>query len=1031
MVSDNSGRTSSFPVRHCLVAFILLVSCLFMVLPGCKTGKMSIQEALDHALAFQETYKSLPPRGLGATIERSVKYYKDPPIVPKEFLKPQKRYTDEDLEALSSTFTNKGGSDSGPFSRWSGLSQSHCWRFRAYDEFLLGNISLALRMIDFAVKTSKHEITTAMALGCKAIFLSEIGDYKSAEQNLSKMNSYFGTWRSTTKRPPSDPRFLTVQRSIARGRASIYFAQGNLKEAESEYYQAIYWIERLMKDSGGRLWWYPEAKFYLARVLMWQGRLTEAEIVLREAIRLGQMKVLPHCYILLSNIFFEQGRFEDASVCARTALHMAMTLRVPIDAFIRANARATYARALLAMGKPEKALEQYNLIEKDLKTDPETFDRRFKGNTYWGLALLMNGDADGAIHKFEFALNQIKNQLSQDQYVLAELETLRAMALSEAGKREEALEEFERHVPKLLKNWQAKGGESAKQNVRAFKFKLLLEAYIALLAEDQNIDQVEKSFYLVGTLQDKMIGRAVALSSARAEVNDPELAALMRQQQDLEIKLAALKNRLSNLFYAPPELINTKVAEELQELVITLNFAAATLVQEIKNRYPDYANLINPDNIDVAKARNTLDENEALISIFTGEKHSFVWAVPKNGPVALAKVPIGKEKMADMVGKLRNALNPGNASTTTEIPPYDLALAYRLYEKTLKPVANGWKQAKNLLVVTQGPLGQIPLAILPTTPNFKPETDNVKPIFSNYQNIDWLIKSHSVTVLPSASALVNLRSIAARKTEMVAFVGFGDPYFNMAQMHRAESPAQQGNALLSTRSGPIQVRGIRVTEAGALDKKKITSLNIGMLNRLPDTREEVISIATTLKADFEQAVFLGKQASEQTVKSLDLSKRKVVVFATHGLVPGDLDGLDQPALALSPPDVTGDEGEDGLLTMGEIMGLDLNADWVVLSACNTGAGEGAGAEAVSGLGQAFFYAGARSLLVTGWPVETVSAKILTTDLFQRQLENPEIGRAQALRLTMIDMIKKNHKQGFSYAHPIFWAPFAIVGDGRK
>jgi len=106
---------------------------------------------------------------------------------------------------------------------------------------------------------------------------------------------------------------------------------------------------------------------------------------------------------------------------------------------------------------------------------------------------------------------------------------------------------------------------------------------------------------------------------------------------------------------------------------------------------------------------------------------------------------------------------------------------------------------------------------------------------------------------------------------------------------------------------------------------------------------------------------------------MDLTDRKIIAFATHALVPGDLDGLDEPALALSSPEVTGDK-EDGLLTMGEIMKLKLNADWVILSACNSGASNGAGQEAVSGLGRAFFYAGTRSLLVTLWPVETTSAK---------------------------------------------------------
>src|SRR5262249_8319101 len=159
---------------------------------------------------------------------------------------------------------------------------------------------------------------------------------------------------------------------------------------------------------------------------------------------------------------------------------------------------------------------------------------------------------------------------------------------------------------------------------------------------------------------------------------------------------------------------------------------------------------------------------------------------------------------------------------------------------------------------------------------------------------------------------------------------------------------------------------------------------------------------------------------------------RVVMFATHGLVPGDLDGLAQPALALSSPDIPGVQG-DGLLTVEKILGLKLDADWVVLSACNTAAGGGGGAEAVSGLGRAFFYAGARALLVTHWPVETISARALTTDLFRRQASADSPGRAAALHDAMVEMIDKGERIDessktpiFTYAHPLFWAPFALV-----
>jgi len=170
------------------------------------------------------------------------------------------------------------------------------------------------------------------------------------------------------------------------------------------------------------------------------------------------------------------------------------------------------------------------------------------------------------------------------------------------------------------------------------------------------------------------------------------------------------------------------------------------------------------------------------------------------------------------------------------------------------------------------------------------------------------------------------------------------------------------------------------------------------------------------------------------VKNTDLSDRCVIAFASHALVPGDLDGLTQPAIALSSPTLTGDD-EDGLLTMEEVLGLKLNADWVILSACNTAAAGGEGAEALSGLGRAFMYAGSRALLVSMWPVETTSARLLTIGLFRSQQEAKSLGYAGALQKSILDLIDhqelKNQETGkivASYAHPFFWAPFIVVGE---
>jgi CHAT domain-containing protein len=196
-------------------------------------------------------------------------------------------------------------------------------------------------------------------------------------------------------------------------------------------------------------------------------------------------------------------------------------------------------------------------------------------------------------------------------------------------------------------------------------------------------------------------------------------------------------------------------------------------------------------------------------------------------------------------------------------------------------------------------------------------------------------------------------------------------------------------------------------------------------------------MAVAAGADVGRDVFLGADANTDRVKKLDLTHYRIVAFATHGLVPGDLDGLTQPALALSAPEVA-KIGGSGLLTMEDILDLRLNADWVVLSACNTAAGNGAGADAVSGLGSAFFYAGARALLVSHWPVHTRGAPPITTYLCRRHPPHGRLSRAKALQDTMNALIENGQlvdaRTGqvvFSYAHPIFWAPFMLVGDGGE
>jgi CHAT domain-containing protein len=200
---------------------------------------------------------------------------------------------------------------------------------------------------------------------------------------------------------------------------------------------------------------------------------------------------------------------------------------------------------------------------------------------------------------------------------------------------------------------------------------------------------------------------------------------------------------------------------------------------------------------------------------------------------------------------------------------------------------------------------------------------------------------------------------------------------------------------------------------------------------LPETADELCAVAR-LAGSQQDAVYLGEKATETTIKALSadgtLAQARVVHFATHGLLAGETEMLGssraEPALRLTPPALASEE-DDGLLTALEIAHLKLDADWVVLSAGNTAASDKPGAEALSGLARAFFYAGARALLVSHWAVTSEATVKLITQAFDEIKANRKLGRAEAMRRSMVAMIATGGR-----AHPSLWAPF-VVGEGAS
>lgn len=851
------------------------------------------------------------------------------------------------------------------------------------------------------------------------------------------------------------------QKIMARGHGDLLSWEGNHIEAERHFRRGLEESALDYKDNAARLntrrdtlpqttamrsW--ASAEERLARCLRNQGRLAEAESHARSALfkhlQTSGRYSPPTASAIngLGWIIFEAGRFADAATLARAAIESYEKAGVVPESLSLADARSLLGAALVAQSNWPEALAVFEARDKALSSDPDQYAKVGGRDTNWGLALLRKGEGKKALAMLEDIYRRRRSTgLSDTEYFTAQSRGFYAMALAAQGQGDQALAEFQGVVPVLVEGMQRDAGDQGGTVANQMRLVWIIEAYMNLLVDLRDspqlkglgIDAAAETFRLADVARGSSVQRALAESSARMTPSDPALADLIRREQDNQRRFVMLSDLLNRLLSAPAEKQQPEAIADIKRKIETTRTEREKLKPEIRQRFPEYAQLINPKPAELAEVQSALSNDEALLSIYVGAERSYVWAVPKTGPVAFARADLTDAQVTASVNRLRQALDVKDVPLTQA--RFDLPLSHELYRKLLLPVVTGWQQAKSLIVVPHKTLGQLPFAVLTTAP-YTPTAKGKH--FEEYRQAPWLIRRMTVSQLPSVSALLALRRVPPTKAGRKEFIGFGDPIFSK-EMALVPTGATRGAQLRNLNvAKTATLFAVEANAPNALPSISVAnSAGLSQLARLPDTAEEIESIAKVLHADPATDVFLGKAASEKNVKSGQLLNRRIVMFATHGLVPGNLSGLTVPALALSAPEVTGNVDEDGLLTMEEVLGLKLNADWVVLSACNTAAGDGAGSEAVSGLGKAFFYAGARSLLVSNWPVETVSARLLTTKLFEFQATNPTTSRAEALRTTMLDLMDRAVPadtlggKAYTYAHPIFWAPFSLVGDGER
>jgi len=892
-----------------------------------------------------------------------------------------------------------------------------------------GNFALAIKYaqrnesaLDASSRGRKGKVISVKSLLARQY--AKLGNIDRAEGLLTDAQGAFDT--AVVNRP--DHRFRPLwEGNIALTNATVLQAKGHFEEAEKNYREAIRWYKKPVKKKNmyQRHNEITTRAVLLVKNLLNQGRIAEADSEARSAIKksllsFGRNAATTAKAILgLAEVMMVRGRYDDVDKLANISRDIVLKTGSKESSSYYIEATNMLAESKLAQFNHKEALQYYKVNLSAIGHQKITRERFIDGNLSYAIALIRAGNLSKAKQVAVTANKRRRAFLGDDHAQVLETEVILNLIRIKQKTNAKELVRVIKLLPRYASGIHERIVKQKESGVLQVRFSMVMDAYMDTVAAFNRSGKFsEQLFALSQMVHGQKVQRALSANAARAVIRDERLSKLVRTEQDLSLKIKSAYDALANVRKGGGEKDQAN-NQALQEKVELLTKARVSIRDEIADGFPEYEQLVRPKSAAVKQIQKSLAKDEVLLAFYFTEKQGYVFAIKKSGKLTARTLKASRGWVDRSVAKIRKSLDSG-AQSLSEIPAYDVATAHALYKALLKPVVSVWIDARSLAIVPNGSLASLPLSALVTKP--VKLRSNKKLAFAEYRNVQWLAKTHAINYLPSVMSLKTLRGLPSAQAKRQEFIGFGNPVFSASAKK------------LKLKKGGMHVRGLRKVKKGQLDKIKVTSTKLKDLIGLPETEQEIAEVARSLKVKPEKSVYVGTKANEQLLKSLKLDDRKIIMFATHALLPGDLDGLEQPAIALSSPKASKTKG-DGLLTMSEILGLKLDADWVVLSACNTGAASGKGADAISGLGMAFFYAGSRSLLVTHWPVETNSARALTTGLFETQ-QSKGLTRTEAMAQTVRQMISKgvyrnNGKAEFSYAHPMFWAPFTLIGDGGR
>jgi CHAT domain-containing protein len=503
----------------------------------------------------------------------------------------------------------------------------------------------------------------------------------------------------------------------------------------------------------------------------------------------------------------------------------------------------------------------------------------------------------------------------------------------------------------------------------------------------------EAAFYFAeATKARTLLEDLAAVARRQPAVGIP--AELRRREQDLHNQWEALDKQWEQALSGGEAAI-----QEVQERRDQLRVQLEELLQELRRNYPRYAALHYP--LPRPARELPLQDNEVLLEYALGDKAGYVFVLRKGGIKKLYPIPLSREALESRV---KEFMEPMQA---VELGKFSPAQAHELYKLLLAPALPEIREHDRIIIVPEGILGLLPFEALVQEPG------------AGDQDRVYVGDKFTLTYYQSATVMAWQRQLKAEKVNKTLFA-LGNPIYNPAdpryQAIPTKNPASPPGA---PKLEPAAWRGLATRQEGGKAGKNETRGTTLDFYPLPETAEEVKAIAGLLGVRAAPPdILLDLKANETTLRQSPLKDYLYLHFATHADLAGKIQGINEPFILLGQ--VENAAQDDGFLTLSKVLGLELHADLVVLSACMTGRGQVMEGEGVANFPRAFQYAGAKSVLVSLWPLASHEAVEYMTTFYQHLKSGKN--RAEALSLARRAIKAK-------YPHPFYWAVFILNGEG--